>query len=60
MALAYLRIVENEASILIKGMMGSDLSVFLWVGWMCGCVYECNEWMSNISVRLILGLISDV
>jgi len=29
MALAYLRIVENEASILIKGMLGSDFSVFL-------------------------------
>jgi len=29
MALAYLRIVENEASILIKGMLGSDLSLFL-------------------------------
>jgi hypothetical protein len=29
MALAYLRIVENEATVLIKGMLGSDLSVFL-------------------------------
>lgn len=29
MALAYLRIVENEATILMKGMLGSDLSVFL-------------------------------